>query len=357
MKLVPIQATIVAAIVIGAPRFAGAADIDASIGGFVKAQYGALDPATPGAPGQGAWLDGEAHLAIESETDTGIAYGGRLQLIRAAKPRDNGSYIHAGWAWGEFRLGDYGGAAKELTLSAPTVGIGQIDGDLDRFGGPSALIAPYKLDNDDSTRLTYLSPQILGFRLGASYAPELAGGGVEASPEPRVGGIDRHRNVAEIALASSRDIGDVTVQTSATWVTGGAVAGSHLHDLDGAAIGTRLTWNDLTVGGGFVFDGAGAAPVDPRPGHVQIESVTREVNAGITYATGRWGFGASWAHDDRKALPANDIWAAGAVYRVADGVSLAADLLRFSQPVAAARPGRLSLRDGDAIILETAAHF
>ena len=65
-----------------------------------------------------------------------------LQLLRAAKPRDNGTYIQAGWAWGEFRLGDYGGAARELTVVAPTIGIGQIDGDLDRFGGPSALLAP-----------------------------------------------------------------------------------------------------------------------------------------------------------------------------------------------------------------------
>jgi hypothetical protein len=336
---------------IAASPLAGAADIDTSLGGFVKLQYGAFDASSPGSPDQGARLDGEAHLAIDGETDTGIAYGGRLQLLRAAKPRDNGSFLHVAWAWGEFRLGDYGGAAKELTLSAPTIGIGQIDGDLDRFGGPSALIAPYKLDNDDSTRLTYLSPAILGFRLGLSYAPELAGGGVEAVPEPRVNGADRHRNVVEVALASARDIGDTTVETSATWVTGGAEAASHLHDLSGAAAGVRVIWNDLTIGGGFVFDGARVLPVDPRPGHVQIESVTSEINAGATYAAGRWSFGVSWAHDERNAMPSNDIWAAGAAYRLADGFSVAADILRFSQPAGS------GLRNASALILETAAHF
>ena len=137
---------------------AGAADIDTSLGGFVKFQYGLFDDSwsDSGArqPANGARLDGEMHLSVDGQTDTGVTYGARLQLVRAAKARDNGTYVQAGWAWGEFRLGDYGGAAKELTVMAPTIGIGQIDGDLDRFGGPSALLTPYGLNNDDSTKLT-----------------------------------------------------------------------------------------------------------------------------------------------------------------------------------------------------------
>jgi hypothetical protein len=130
---------------------------------------------------------------------------------------------------------------KELTIGAPTVGIGQIDGDLDRFGGPSALLAPYALNNDDSTKLTYLSPAVLGFRLGLSYTPELAGGGVEAVPQQHIDGIDRHRNVTEIALNSSRDIGAVTVTAGGSaYVFGDTRPGSHLHDLAGGAAGAKI---------------------------------------------------------------------------------------------------------------------
>jgi len=274
-----------------------AADIDTSLGGFVKFQYGLFEAglSDSGAhqPANGARLDGEAHLSVDGETDTGVTYGGRLQLVRAAKARDNGTYMQAGWAWGEIRLGDYGGAARELTVSAPAVGIGQIDGDLDRLGGPSALIAPYALNNDDSTRITYLSPSVVGFRLGLSYAPELAGGGIEPLPGPHIAGIDRHRNVTEIALASSRDIGNMTMQARGTYIRGGATAGSHLHDLSGGAAGVKLAWNGLTVGGGFIYDGAGTLPIDNRPGHVGIDSVISEINLGVTYDIGRWGFGLS----------------------------------------------------------------
>jgi predicted porin len=345
----PLSAAMAVSLV--ARQGAGAADIDTSLGGFVKLQYGLEDPSLRPLDGQGARLDGEIHASLSGQTDIGITYDARLQLLPAAKPRDNATYLQAGWAWGEFRLGDAGGAVRELALSAPTIGIGQIDGDLDRFGGPSALIAPYGLADDSSTRLTYLSPAILGYRLGLSYAPELAGGGIEPVPIRPVPGIDRHRNVVEVALSSSRDIGDVTVVSSAAYVGGDATAGSHLHDLAGGTVGARLIWNDLTIGGGYVFDGADTLPPDRRPGHVLLASIVGELNAGVTYEFGHWKLGASWAHDARKALRANDIWAAGAVYRIAAGVTVAADLLRYSTPHGAGST------ESTALIAETAVHF
>jgi hypothetical protein len=330
-----------------------AADIDTSLGGFVKLQSAFLDPALPRTGNAGARLDGEAHVQIDGQTDTGITYGGRLQLLRAAKPRDNGTYAEIAWAWGKFRLGDYSGAARELTVSAPTVGIGQIDGDLDRFGGPSALLAPYALNNDDSTKLTYLSPAVLGFRLGLSYTPELAGGGIEIVPARHIAGIDAHRNVVEVALGSSRDIGAVTITSGASAVFGDAKAGSHLHDLAGGAAGIKMAWNGLTFGGGFVYDGAGTLPVDRRPGHVGIDSVVSEINLGMSYDLTRWSFGASWAHDYRKALPSSDIVSVGVVYRIVRGLTVGADLSHFSRPSGQGQ-GQM---ESTALLAETALHF
>jgi len=329
---------------------AHAADIDTSLGGFVKFQYGVFD-APPHQPANGARIDGEAHLTVDGQTDTGITYGGRLQLVRAAKPRDNGTYIEAGWAWGEFRLGDYGGAAREMTVTAPTIGIGQIDGDLDRFGAASALLAPYGLANDDSTRLTYLSPSVLGFRLGLSYAPELAGGGIEAVPMQHVDGIDRHRNVVEIGLNSTRDYGPVTVTAGGSAVFGEAEPGARLHDLAGGSLGAKASWNGITVGGGFVYDGADTLPLDRRPGHAGLESVISEIDFGATYDLGKWSFGASWAHDYRKALPSTDIVAVGVVYRIVRGLTVGADLSHYGRPTGAGEA------ETTVLLLETAVHF
>jgi hypothetical protein len=329
---------------------ADAADIDTSLGGFVKFQYGLFD-ADPHRPANGARIDGEAHLTVDGQTDTGVIYGGRLQLVRAAKPRDNGTYMEAAWAWGEFRLGDYGGAARELTVTAPTIGIGQIDGDFDRFGGPSVLLAPYALANDDSTRLTYLSPSVLGFRLGLSYAPELASGGIEAVPAQHVGGIDRHRNVVEVGLNSSRDYGPVTVTAGGSAVFGEAEPGSRLHDLAGGSLGAKAAWNGLTIGGGFIYDGADTLPVDRRPGHAGLESVISEIDFGVTYDLTDWSFGASWAHDYRKALPSTDIVAVGAVYRIVRGLTLGVDLSHYGRPTGTGQT------ETTALLVEAAVHF
>jgi hypothetical protein len=330
---------------------ARAADIDTSLGGFVKLDYGGFESAHAPLKHDGEVLDGETHLEIDGQTDTGVTYGGRLQLLPAAKAGDNGTYVSAAWAWGEFRLGDYSGAAKELSVSAPTVGIGQIAGDLDRFGGPSALIAPYDLNQDDSTKLTYLSPSILGIRLGLSYTPELSGGGVEIVPQPHIAGIDRHRNVTEFALNASRDYGDATVTLGAAYVYGTATEGSHLHDLSGASAGAKVAWNGFTAGGGFVYDGANTLPPDPRAGHAAIQNVIGGFDFGLSYETGRWGFAASWAHEYRKAQSANDIAGAGVVYRVISGVTVAADIDRFTAP---AGPGRTA---STALIMRTAVSF
>jgi predicted porin len=334
-----------------AVRPAGAADIRTSLGGFVKFQYGFFDRKDDGSERHGARTDAEVHLDLSATSDTGIEYGGRIQLARAAKPRDNGTYLWARAAWGAVRLGDYGGAAKELTVSAPTVGIGQIDGDFDAFAGPSALLVPYKLDNDDSTKITYLSPQILGVRAGLSYTPELGSTGAEVVAARTASGIDAHRDVGEAAISYTRDIGEATLTSGASYVFGGAKPGAELRDLSGYGLGAKLAWDGLTVGGGYVYDGKNTLPVDPRPGHALIESVVDEINFGLTYEFGKWGVGSSWARDERAGLPTSDLYALGAVYHAARGLTFGSDFVYFVVP-----RGQ-SEADGYVVIVESALHF
>jgi hypothetical protein len=80
--------------------------------------------------------------------------------------------------------------------------------------------------------------------------------------------------------------------------------------------------------------------------------VISEINFGATYDIDRWGFGASWAHDYRKALPSTDIVALGVVYRIVRGLTVGADLSHFT----AARRGTRGV-ETNALLLETAVHF
>ena len=132
---------------------------------------------------------------------------------------------------------------------------------------------------------------------------------------------------------------------------GEAEQGSHLHDLAGGSLGVKAVWNGITVGGGFVYDGADTLPLDRRPGHVGLESVVSEINVGAAYDLKDWSFGASWAHDYRKALPSTDILALGAVYRIARGLTIGADLSHYG------RPRGTGEAETNALLVETAVHF
>lgn len=356
LRFIPFSAAILGALLACHGPAARGADIRTSLGGFIKFQYGFFDrkdsaPGSQGSVHRGARTDAEAHLDLQATGATGIAYGGRLQLARAAKPRDNGTYISLQTVWGALRLGDYGGAAKELMVTAPTVGIGQIDGDFDMFAGPSALLVPYKLDNDDSTKITYLSPEILGVRLGLSYAPALVSTGAEIAAARRAIGVDAHRDVTESAIGYARDIGAATLTAGAAYVFGAAKPGAGLRDLSGYGAGLKLAWRGLTLGGGYVYDGRGTLPLDPRPGHALIESVVDEINLGLTYETGPWGIGGSWAHDHRASLAASDLFAIGTVYRAARGLTLGTDFIYFVAPRGNGDA------DGYVVIVESALHF
>ena len=76
-----------------------------------------------------------------------------------------------------------------------------------------------------------------------------------------------------------------------------------------------------------------------------------EINFGATYDLGRFSFGASWAHDYRKALPSTDIVAAGVVYRIVQGLTIGADLSHYG------RPRGTGEVETTALLVETAVHF
>ncbi len=128
------------------------------------------------------------NISAEGKAANGIEYGGLVSLWNGAEYTDgftggqnsvheDQAYVWMSGAWGKVILGDDHGAS-DLSVYAPTVGEGQVDGTYTDFTDPStlAVFQPGFIDEaESSTKVTYYTPKVGNenhkLQLGASFAP------------------------------------------------------------------------------------------------------------------------------------------------------------------------------------------
>jgi outer membrane protein OmpU len=123
--------------------------------------------------------DTEFHVLLAGKHDaTGIEYGARIELEGDTSRTANGdeTWVYLRGGFGELRLGDEDGSADMdgAAVSAATLaaGTGGLDADvLDTFGAVRT-IDPF--GTSDATKIRYMSPAFAGFRIDASYTPNLS---------------------------------------------------------------------------------------------------------------------------------------------------------------------------------------
>jgi Gram-negative porin len=245
--------------------------------------------------------DGRADASLQLKafdvSGTGIEYGAQLAQ-GSARPRETAAYLYTQASWGRVQLGDAPGATAQLLPRAARIGLGQVDGDQVFYGYSPARLAPLRLDDDASTRISYASPAFVGVQLAMSFAPRLG----TYLVTPRGGRLARPRgarDLGEIALAGTRSLGAVEFKL------GGAYVRSQPGD--GWGFGAEASWGSWTLAGGFTHDRAHAAP-----------------NVGLSWAGGDVKLGTSWARDqDGRAVVA-----VGADWTVRPWLNLLADAVR-----------------------------
>ena len=89
------------------------------------------------------------------------------------------AYVYIGGTWGRLEFGDTDDVvAGGLVIYAPSVGIGQVDGDYGSFSRLSLDdYYPFYPDIGTSTKINYYTPRIAGFQAGISYSPHLSDNG------------------------------------------------------------------------------------------------------------------------------------------------------------------------------------
>ena len=235
------------------------AQLTTELGGSVAFQAGIFDNDKPGEIHRAFRTDVELRLRVLGQMDNGTLYGSEIQLevpdnTRSVISMDE-AYLFIAAKWGRIELGDEDGAMSKMAIRAPSVGLGQLDGDYDQFTTESIQdLAPpfYAAASEKATKITYYTPRYLGLQVGVSYAPQIDQGQnvVAQRTDPS--------DFLEGGINYVTEIGDVSLLGGATVVhSRNSGSGTSPGDTFGYQVGGQAGYAGVTIGGGYTnYDGA-----------------------------------------------------------------------------------------------------
>jgi len=298
-----------------------------SLGGFMNQYIGYVDQENAGQQMTKHFdqkSDSEIYFTGSVNLDGGITASVVIQLEADTVTGDtfDESYVRLDTGLGQFRLGQSDAAGLALQLEAPTVGLNHTNGDMATWiVNPSTNIAGIggtTIGGGDDNRVYYITPAIMGVRVGASYAASTT---ENASTMP----INNEPDVWDVSARWEGTVGDFKIGVGGGfWATEGS-----LNTSSGSArnwqAGTQITYADFTLGGGYGQKNAkhgGSAGAD-----------NTAWNVGLVYKPGPWSAGIAYHEAEAEgsvAVNGEDTarrLALGATYNIGPGVELMSNVM------------------------------
>jgi len=323
----------------------------------VNVPASAAVPATPGNVGVAA-----VAASVRDFDDTKVALVARNIDIVASGTLDNG--LVAGAAL-KIQLGDDEGgtAADDATFSEAyafleggfgRVELGATDGAAFKMHYTSPWFVPgngvdspniYNIQNvassissrtstfsllaEDDNKISYFTPRLAGFQLGASFTPDTAndpvanGFGVSASNSST-------EDVTEIALNYAGEFGSVSVGVDAFYVTGEAAAVG-ADDPEERGIGASLGFGGFTLGGAYTQVENVVAGTQSTVTAGSNGNETDSWTVGLAYGSGPWTVGAAYFQSEAESgagadIGSNEFIQVGGGYSLGAGVDVGLDI-------------------------------
>tara|TARA_E500000318_G_scaffold95266_1_gene94951 strand:+ start:3350 stop:4480 length:1131 start_codon:yes stop_codon:yes gene_type:complete len=306
------------------------------IGGYAEQWFGYTDIQDDGSTNQDlsgfdVKSDTEIHFKGSTTLDNGLEVGINVQLEGNSNSGDqiDESYLTVRGNFGQIDIGDENSALYKTHVAPKEYGIGINSGDTVEweltgntsisdsgyfrapFGG--TYIEPGRAN--DSTKLTYYSPRIEGFRVGLSYAPD-------SNQDNNVQPDRENSSLTDGVMAGidySHDFNGVKVAASAGYGTFLEASGDD-QEPEAYAFGLTVDYAGFQVGGSY----AKFADSGVNDGDAYV--------VGAAYDFGQYGVSATYLHGERDGLagsaaPASvqadrDTFALGGRYILGPGVSL-----------------------------------
>jgi hypothetical protein len=350
MKKLLYGTTALAAAGLIAGQASAAEQIKMGVGGYFQAFIvgASQDDGTgqPAANTRSHKISREGEIIFNGKTtlDNGIQFGVQVQLeAETCGDQIDESYMWVSGNFGRINIGSENSAAYLMHYAAPAPshwahGLNSPNHSHAAAGGGTNFLHtnPVSLSSD-AEKITYFTPRLAGFQLGASYTPErceestggsvgggagLCGGTYAGLPSERNSG--QQSEIVELGANYVNKFGGVDVAVSGSW--GEANAESNAAGGPVAGVKDREEWS---IGGQFGFAGftLGGAYRDDNRGLSTANSDRQDYNLGLRYATGPWGVGIEWAHADIEDAGATgknqtDAFEVGGSYALGPGILL-----------------------------------
>jgi outer membrane protein OmpU len=269
--------------------------------------------------------DSEFNVTFRQTLDNGITIGGEIQIEGQQQAEVVGdevdeSYAYVDGAFGRIVIGNENGAGYLMHYGLPSQGIGIDEQDVAAWvaGASGALritSATTFIDNDQN-KITYFSPRVSGFQVGASYQPN--NDDINAIVPATAGQeSDGSRdNAFSVAANYQGTFNDVSVMASVGYADGGndnAVVGNESALSAGLRVGMGGFTAALAYGEHESDDGAGT---DKNTFGVTVGYRAGPVGVSLGYIRG----------EDSDTNDEQDNFELGASYAMGPGVTAAGSI-------------------------------
>jgi len=245
-KLLLSSTALVGAFVMATPALA---DIEVTLSGQVEFRFEAADDETID-NGRGYFfaMDNETKLEAEGAADNGINYSAKVEIgLDGANNGDDPANVDearlAFWGgFGRVELGRDDGAADNMFIGGEDfqAGTGGIDGD-----GENLNINGVE-DSGDAAKITYFTPRVAGFQLGAAFTPDTGDADNDSDDD-----ADQFEEHVDFGVNFTTAAAGADVTLTAVGSVGDSEDGGD--DLEDYGIGGGVEFAGFGVGVGYVF--------------------------------------------------------------------------------------------------------
>jgi len=284
-------------------------------------------------------------IVAEGTLDNGLVAGAALKLQigddenNALNTGDDATfseaYAYLEGGFGRMELGATDGAAFKMHYSSPWFVPGNgvdspnIYNIQNLAGSISSRTATYSLLAEDDNKISYFTPRLAGFQLGASFTPDTAN-----DPVANGFGVSRTNSstedVFEIAANYAGELGGVSVGADVFYVTGeAALVGAD--DPEEVGAGLSLGFAGFTLGGAYTSVENVVAGTQSTVTVASRGNETDTWTVGLAYGTGPWTVGVAYLESEAENnlgadIGSNSFLQVGGGYSLGAGVDLGLDV-------------------------------
>ncbi|MEQ9519326.1 MAG: porin [Parvibaculum sp.] len=294
-------------------------------------------------------------VVAEGTLDNGLVAGAALKLQlgndegRQSTTSDatfSEAYAYLEGGFGRLEIGGTDGAAFKMHYSSPWFVPGNgvdspnIYNIQNAAGSISSRTSTYSLLAEDDNKISYFTPRLAGFQLGASFTPDAGANDVTSNGFGVSAANSANEDVMEIAANYAGEFGGVSVGADIFYVTAEAAA-IGADDAEERGVGVSLGFSGFTLGGAYTQVENVVAGTQSTVTVASRGNETDSWTVGLAYGTGPWTVGVAYFESEAENatgvdIGSNEFIQIGGGYSLGAGVDLGLDIQLIEDKAGAA---------------------